>query len=124
MNTYLLTSGILTIVLCVAHSVIGEMSIINPIQKIEVLPAVRGSIRMTKRTLRFAWHVTSVLGLGVATILIYYSRFTILDPDQAFVVKVLSLTFFLSFIVSLIGSRAKHPAWIVFLISSLLTWLN
>lgn len=53
----------------IAHSVVGKILILIPIQKTEGLPAVRGSVRNTRSMPRFAWHVTSVLGIGIACIL-------------------------------------------------------
>ena len=108
----------------IAHSVLGELWILIPLQKTEGLPAVRGSKRFTKSTLRFAWHVTTVLGLGVACIFFYYAQFTEFTSDQISVLRILSVTFFVSFIVSIVGARARHPSWIVMLIVSILTWLS
>jgi len=124
MNNYLLISGILLCIMCIAHTVLGEKLIISPIQKTPGLPAVGGSIRLTKLTLRFAWHVTTVLGLGTAMILFYYCNEQVLAKDQIFVIRVLSVTFFVSFLVSIIGSRARHPAWIIFIVITVLTWLG
>jgi hypothetical protein len=124
MNYYLLISGILTIFMGIAHSVIGEVLIISPIQKTQGLPPVRKSVRATKLTLRFTWHVTSVLGFGTAVILLYFSRMSAFNQEQIFILRTLSLTFLVSFLVSLIGSRARHPAWAIFLVISVLTWLS
>jgi hypothetical protein len=124
LNTYLLISGILAILLSVAHSIIGEVLILIPMQKSEGIPAVRGSIRTTKRTLRFTWHITSVLGVGIAFLLFHYAKFAAPTPDHVYVLRVLSLTFFASFVVSIVGSRARHPSWMVFLIVSILIWLG
>jgi hypothetical protein len=124
MNYYLLSSGVLTILLAVAHSIIGERSIIGPIQKTSGLPRVQGSDRQTKLTLRFTWHVTSVLGIGTAVVLIAYSRWAILTPDQVFIARALSATYLTCFVISIIGSRAKHPSWIIFALVSVLTWMG
>ena len=83
-----------------------------------------GSTRVAKETLRFAWHVTSVLGIGIAVILFYYASIPKLAPDQIYVLRVLSLTCQASFVVAIVGSRARHPSWIVFLLVSILIWLG
>ena len=124
MNTYLVASGILTILMAIAHTVAGEMLILIPLQKAEGLPAVRGSIRTTKATLRFTWHVTSVFGIGIAFIFFYYSGLTEFNPEQIYILRILSLTFLVSFVVAIVGSRARHPSWAVFIFVSILTWLN
>lgn len=124
MNYYLLIAGILMMVMGIAHSSLGEVKIIGPIQSLDVLPKVHGSVRGTKQTLRFAWHITSVLGWGTAIILFYFCQLTSFNNDQVFILMTLSVTFFLSFLVSVIGSRAKHPSWIIFLLVAILTWLS
>jgi hypothetical protein len=103
------------------HSIAGEHSIIGPLQKSDTLPKAGGSMRFTKNTLRLAWHITSLLGLGIAALLFYYSTFALFDADQTIVLKIMTVTFSFCFILSLLGSRGKHPAWIAFLIASLLT---
>ena len=124
MNTYLVISGILSILLSIAHTIIGEILILIPMQNAEGIPAVRGSTRTTKRTLRFTWHITSALGIGIGFLLFHYAKFTELTLDHVYVLRILSLTFLASFVVSVVGSRARHPSWIVFLITSILIWLG
>jgi len=123
MNAYLLVSGVLAILMGLAHSLIGEWLILRPLRS-EGLPAVRGSGRHTKSTLRFTWHVTSVLGFGTAAILLYFARQPSFDPGAVFVLRALSVSYFICFGVSIVGSRARHPSWLVFLVIALLTWLS
>jgi len=124
LNTYLLISSALLALTAVVHSVVGEKLLLIPLQKVDGLPAVGGSTRVARETLRFAWHVTSVLGIGIAVILFYYASVPKLAPDQIYVVRVLSLTCQASFVVAIVGSRARHPSWIVFLLVSILIWLG
>lgn len=124
LNVYLVVSAVLTILMAIAHSVVGEILILIPLQKAEGLPAVRGSVRTTKSTLRFAWHVTSVLGIGIFIILYHYSAVPEFNPEQIFILRTLSLTFFTSFVIAIVGSRARHPSWAVFILVSILTWMS
>ena len=124
MNAYLASASLITVLTAVVHTVLGERLIIGPLQESTDLPAVRGSAGFTKRTLRFAWHVTSVLGIGIAGVLFYYASIEELQPDQVAVLTIIAATLFVSFVVSLIGSRGRHPAWILFLAAAILTWLG
>jgi len=124
MNTYLILSGFLTALMSIVHSIVGELLILIPLQKAQGLPAVRGSVHATRSTLRFTWHITSVLGLGIAFIFFYFARLTELNSEQIVILRILSLTFLASFVVAIVGSRARHPSWMVFLIVSILTWLS
>jgi len=123
MNVYLLISGALTVLTAAVHTIAGEILIISPLMKSRDLPTVRGSVWFVRKTLRFAWHLTTVLGLGIAAILFYYAGMETLSGDQIVVVKILSATLFGGFLVSVIGARGRHPSWIVLLIASILTWL-
>jgi hypothetical protein len=122
MNGYLIMASVLTALMCLVHSVLGEMFILIPMHKRE---GRAGSTRLTTRAvLRFTWHILSVLGLGMAGILWYYSRFTALAGDQIAVLRILALTFLISFGLALAGSRARHPSWAVFLVVAGLTWFS
>ena len=124
MNLYLFFSGLLTVILALIHSIVGEILIINPLQKVEGLPAMFGSVGLTKQTLRLAWHITTLLAFGLAAVLFYYSQFSAFDSSQIFVLKSISITYFASFFVALVGSRGKHIAWFVFLLAAILTWMG
>ena len=56
--------------LAIAHSIIGELRLIGPIAARDDLPRLYGTTAFTGATLRFAWHVTSLLALGVAVVLV------------------------------------------------------
>ena len=124
MNVYLLIAAILTVLTAGVHSVVGEKLIISPLMKSRDLPTISGSVWIVRKTLRFAWHLTTVLGIGIAAILFYYAGIETLGPEQVVIVKILSATFFASFLVSLIGARGRHPSWVAFLLAAGLTWLG
>ena len=54
--------------LALVHSVLGERCILIRLFRRTDLPPLFGSDDFTKRTLRFAWHLTSVVWLGVAAV--------------------------------------------------------
>jgi hypothetical protein len=122
MNGYLVTASVLTGLMCLAHSVLGEIFILIPLHRREGRAGRTGLT--TRAVLRFTWHILSVLGLGMAAILGYYSRFPALAADQIAVLRILALTSLVSFGIALAGSRARHPSWAVFLVVAGLTWLS
>ena len=122
MNGYLVTASMLTVLMALVHSVVGEILILIPLHKREGRSGGRGLT--TRAVLRFTWHILSVLGLGMAVILWHYSRFAALTADQIAVLRILALTFLVSFGIALAGSRARHPSWAVFLAVAGLTWLS
>ena len=124
MNLHLLISAVLLVSLSIAHTIVGEVLVLRPLDRATGLPGIRGSVRTMRETLRFAWHVTSVLGVGVAAVLLHCARLTPLDGDSARVVRIVALTCAASFVVALVGSRGRHPSWVVFLVVAILSWLG
>ncbi|GGO70220.1 hypothetical protein [Bowmanella pacifica] len=125
MNSYLVTAGILTLLLGAAHSILGEVLIfrrfnLNAIKSDEVKQFL--SIRQF-RSLWASWHLVSVLGWGMgAALLCLAFADTRIDP-MLIIARMLSLTFLVSSIFWLFSTKGKHPAWIVLLIISVLLFL-
>ncbi len=60
MDSLLYLAAFLLMVVSFAHSYLGERFILSRLFKRDNLPKILGSDDFTKRTLRFAWHLTSV----------------------------------------------------------------
>jgi hypothetical protein len=109
------------VLVALIHSVLGERYILVRLFRRD-LPKLFGSDAFTRRTLRFAWHITSVMGVGLAAILVMLAA-----PGEAFALRtaeIVSATCALSGLVALAGSRGRHPAWVAFLAIAVLTWLG
>ncbi len=124
MSDILLISGaILAVIIGAAHSYLGERYILVRLFRKSTLPELFGSDTFTKQTLRFAWHLTTIAWIGLASVLLI--GVVVPSPGQLSVIlKAISLTFFISAVVTLIGSRGRHFAWIVFLFISFLVWMG
>ncbi|MCW8985796.1 MAG: hypothetical protein OQK55_10665 [Thermoanaerobaculales bacterium] len=123
MNVMLLAAGLLSALIGIAHSVLGEKLVLGPLIRRGDLPRLLGSRTFARRTLRFAWHLTTVLLLGIGAAVIALSPET-LDPQSACTIRVLAITFAVCSLLSLIGARAKHFSWWVFLIIAVLLWFG
>jgi len=121
MNTWLMLSAGVLALLAVAHSIIGERLLIGPLTRRDDLPGMRGDGLLAKRTLRFAWHITSAFGLGVAALLIVLARS---DDDVATPARIIALTLAASGLLALVIARGRHPAWILFFVAAVLAWLG
>jgi drug/metabolite transporter (DMT)-like permease len=118
MNPSLLIAAVLTTAIALAHTLLGERYVLRPFLAGPV-PKLFGSERFMRRTLRYAWHLTSLLGLGFAALLAFFAR----GPMQhVTAIEIVSATFLLSALMSIIMTRGKHFSWIVFLAIGLLTW--
>jgi len=118
----LLLAAILAFAVGIAHSYLGERYILIRLFRREDLPKLRGTDWFTKRTLRFAWHLTTVAWWGSA------AQLWLLSADRGpgrerLVLSSLAVVFLISAIITAAASRGKHLAWIVFLAIAILVWL-
>jgi hypothetical protein len=119
MNTALTVAVVLTVAVGAAHSYLGERYILIRLFRRPDLPQLFGSDVFTKRTLRLAWHLTTVACLGFAATLWVLGRGSAHGG-----IRVVSIVFLLSAVVTFVGSRGRHLAWIVFLAISATTWIG
>lgn len=122
MSALLVIGAALAVLLASAHSYLGERYILTRLLRREGLPRLFGGTEFTKHTLRFAWHLTSVAWVGFAAVLVALAS-PARDTGQC-VAEVISATFGLSGLVTLIGSRGRHLAWVVFLTVAALVWFG
>ncbi len=120
----LLVAAALVIALGLVHSVLGERYILIRLFRRTDLPHLFGSDLFTRRTLRFAWHLTTVVWFGVAALLIIAARTGGTAMSIALIGEVVAVTSGVSALVTLVGSRGRHPAWIVFLVIAILSWIG
>ncbi len=118
MNPWLWTVVVLLVLLGLVHSVLGERYILVRLFRRD-LPKLFGSDDFTKRTLRFAWHLTTVVWWGVAWVVVQLA-----SDDVRGALDTLAATALLSSAIALVGSRGKHLAWVVFLIVAAGIWFG
>jgi hypothetical protein len=106
-------AAFLLIAIGIAHSVLGERYILIRLFRRLDLPKLRGGTELTTRTLRFAWHLTTLAWWGFAAILIHLANGPV-DVGSIFLIT--GVTFFTTGLVTLIVSRGQHFAWPVFLV--------
>lgn len=113
MKIALYVSALILIAVGIAHSWLGERYVLTRLFRRPDLPKLLGSPEYMMRTLRFAWHVTSVAWWGHAAILIMLAH----PPVEAGSIGMaIGCTYLVHFVIVLGGSRGRHLAWIAFLI--------
>jgi hypothetical protein len=122
MNVALLVAAALLTALVAAHSYLGERYILVRLFRRDNLPKLFGGDDFTKRTLRLAWHITSVLGLGLAALLVVLA--TPGEASRAALVRLIAATCALSGLVSFVGSKGRHLSWAVFWAAAAAAWLG
>lgn len=113
MLTLLYLAAFLALGIGVVHSILGEKYILIRLFRRDDLPQLFGSTDFTVRTIRFAWHLSTLAWWGFGAILILMAH----PPLQLSTLgAVIGYTFVAHFLVAIIGSRGKHLSWIVFLV--------
>lgn len=112
MTALLYTAAFLAFAIGVAHSVLGERYILTRLFRRDNLPQIMGSVEFTIRTLRFAWHLTTIAWWGFAAIILSLAERAISIQSLS---AILAVTFLTSGAVALIASRGRHLSWPVFL---------
>jgi hypothetical protein len=113
-------AAILIFILGLAHSVLGERFILVRLFRRDSLPKLFGSTEFTTRTLRFAWHVTTVAWWGMA-VLLWRAAYGNLSQES--VLTVLGYTVIFSGVLPLVITRGRHLSWVVlFLAGGLVLW--
>jgi hypothetical protein len=120
MHSGLVVAAVLIALTAVAHSYLGERYILVRLFRRE-LPPLFGSDVFTRRTLRFAWHVTSAAWLGFAALLLVLAQPA--EPPRATLLRIIAATSFGSAAIAGVGSRGRHLSWVVFTAIGLLAWL-
>ncbi len=104
-NGFIITAAALATAIALAHSYLGERFIIRRLLRRGDLPRISGSDTFTKRTLRFAWHLTTVALIGLAAVLLA------VDSGPAATIRVVGVTLIIGGVIILGASRGRHLAW-------------
>jgi hypothetical protein len=112
-----LLAALLCVALGVAHSYLGERYILIRLFRRTDIPKLFGGTEFTIRTLRFAWHLTSVAWWGIGALFFLMAQGPL---SSSTVASVIAVVFLLSAGVTLIASRGRHLAWPVFLVVGLI----
>lgn len=94
-----------------AHSLLGERYILTRLFRRSALPPLFGGPEFTRRTLRFAWHLTTVAWWGLAAVLVLLAHGL---ATSANLLRVIGAIFGSSAVITAVASRGRHLAWVVF----------
>mgnify|MGYP003660472062 CR=1 FL=1 len=114
-------AAVLIALLGLVHSVLGERYILVRLFRREGLPKLFGSTAFTTQTLRFAWHLTTVVWWGLAALIVVAARRALQPADVLHAIAWIALV---SGFFPLVFTRGKHLAWVVFFAVAALLFLG
>lgn len=103
----------LAFLLGLAHSVLGERYILMRLFRRDDLPKLFGGTEFTTRTLRFAWHITTILWWGFAAMLWLLSSGR---SGPALTLSIIGYTSIACGLLPLVITRGRHLSWLVLFI--------
>ncbi|MBL8256551.1 MAG: hypothetical protein JNJ62_08120 [Pseudoxanthomonas mexicana] len=118
----LAAAATLMILLGLAHSVLGERYLLIRLFRRPDLPKLFGGTAFTTRTLRFAWHLTTVIAWGLAAVVLQLEGLP--DAGGRRIALILAITLGVSGLLPLVITRGRHLSWLVLFASGglLLAW--
>ena len=123
MNPWFFIGSILSFVLGIGHSVLGEWMgervLVKKILGITLFEEAEKDV-LAKRVVRLAWHATSIMWCGFGTLLLY-AAFVELNPPIISMMRVVSVTFLLTSFLSL--AIVPRKTWL-FLAISITAWMG
>lgn len=125
MNIYFLIAGTLCFLLGIAHSTLGEYLIFNNKRKGGNLVPTKVNTELKERHLHIiwaTWHLSSFFGWCIGAFLIKISlKQNMLDSEFInFMINSTVIAMIASCLLVLIGTKGKHPGWIVLLVIGVL----
>ncbi|KQZ44216.1 hypothetical protein [Duganella sp. Root1480D1] len=104
-----------------AHSYLGERYILIRLFKRDNMPKLFGGTGFTTGTLRFVWHLLTLVWWGIAA-LVFLASGNQLETKT--VLQVFSIIALVSGLFPIYFTRGRHLSWILFFAVATLLWLG
>lgn len=126
MNGYIFTAGGLLFLLGLGHSILGEVLIFKNLRIRRGLIPSRAGDQLKERHIRIiwaTWHLVTALGwcMGVVLVKIAYAQGS---QFLTFIVNSISYAMLMGSLLVLVGTKGKHPGWVVLLVITILLWIG
>lgn len=126
MNMLLLSAAILSFIVGLVHSILGEILIFKHLRNGKIVPTV-GKPLLKERNIRIlwaTWHMVTIFGWAIGGLLLKLSYLEIeTNGNVGFIVNLIACAMFASSLLVLFATKAKHPGWLGLLIVAALCWL-
>jgi len=123
LNTLLFAAGILSFIVGLVHSVLGELLVFKKLRADSLVPTSTAP-PLKERNIRIlwaTWHLASFFGFAIGAILIHLASSELVPT---FIVNSIALSMTSGSILVLYATKAKHPGWVGLLLVAILCWLS
>lgn len=123
MNTLLFAAGVLSIVVGLIHSILGELLIFKKLREGSFVPTMaREPLRERNvRILWATWHLASIFGWAIGAILIKLAGLDLTVSES--IIQYIAFSMFVAGVLVLVATKAKHPGWVGLCTVAILCWL-
>ncbi|MEO8383817.1 MAG: hypothetical protein ABI583_01135 [Betaproteobacteria bacterium] len=124
MQIYFLSAAIVSVVVGIVHSVLGEHLIFKKLRRLGLVPTEAAPPLQSRniRILWATWHLASVFGFGFAIIL--YAAGVGQTSLDAFTINALIFAYVGGSALVLLATKGKHPGWVGLLSVAVLVYLG
>ena len=127
MNAWLLGAAALSVLIALVHSVLGEQRIFRHLRRAgRVVPTEGGALlrEFQVRILWGAWHGLSVMGLGLAAVLVWLADPAAQAASAGRVERCVAMAMAMTGLLVLVSNRGRHPAWLALFAAATLVALG
>jgi hypothetical protein len=113
MNWYFVSAGVLTIVIGLIHSLLGERLIFRRMRLVGLIPTNGGQVLREPhvRILWASWHLVTAMGMGMAVVLFWLALPSSRSLAQSIVAMAIVGSMIASSSLVLVGTKGKHLGW-------------
>lgn len=124
MQTYFFSTAIISVLVAVVHSLLGELLIFKKLRRTGLVPTESAPPLQSRniRILWATWHLASVFGLGFAAIL--FAAAAGHTPLDLITIDAMICAFVGGSVLVLIATKGKHPGWVGLLGVAVLVYLG
>lgn len=122
MNTWLLCSALLTLVIGLVHSVMGEQRIFRHLRAGGIAPTQGGPAlrEFQVRILWASWHLATCFGWAISALLFWLAAPGVAPDTRHGLVWIAVLALAAAALIVAGATRGRHPGWIAMLIAAVL----
>jgi hypothetical protein len=126
MNLYLISAGVLAILVALVHSILGEKLIFSRLRQGRLIPTNGGNLLHEKhvRILWASWHALTVFGWCLAALLFFLAQAKSTAELKMFCGGAIIAAMLAGSLLVFVGTKARHPGWMGLLAVAALVWLG